>query len=138
MHWRKRMAAIALAGGSLASCVGGGHTAEVLDDHVPPTPGEPNLEATRSTDAAPEAALTPLRARPAVWPNALRPPPVHIIPICNANPDPCCRFPDMCRDAGKDAGDAGKDAACDAAGDTANDATSDAASDDEGQSDPWE
>lgn len=88
MDWRTRIAAIVLAGGSVAGC------ASAAD------PGDAGMP-----DAEPRTSVEPFE--PAIDP---APAPVHLaevsterppppkprvrIPVCNANPDPCCRLPD--------------------------------------------
>jgi hypothetical protein len=94
MHWRNRMLAIALAGGSVAAC------AEEADpgvtDTVAPTSGD-----TTSGSTAPPLPGDSLLHDVMLGDNLRRG--GYVIPPCNANPDPCCRNPDlpMCQvDAG--------------------------------------
>jgi hypothetical protein len=38
----------------------------------------------------------------------------YVVPMCNANPDPCCRFPDLPQCHADAGGDGGSDGACEA------------------------
>jgi hypothetical protein len=106
MHWRKRMGAIVMAGGSIAACSGEGNDAGLVQQN--------DTQVTLQPSRAPAAPSVP---RVAIASDGLVTPSGYHIPICNANPDPCCRFPDMpeCqRDAGAPPEDAAPDGACDA------------------------
>lgn len=88
MDWRTRIAAIVLAGGSVAGCAS---AADPADGGLPDvSPG--------STSGLPEPGPSPaaeilIERSPAVLPQHVGRPRSRI-PICNANPDPCCRSPD--------------------------------------------
>jgi hypothetical protein len=101
MHWRQRIGAIVVAGGSLAACGGDGD-------------GGGLVREAATTGALPSRApAAPSVARAASASDGLQT--GYAIPMCNANPDPCCRLPDLpeCqRDAGPE--DAGAEGACDA------------------------
>jgi hypothetical protein len=93
-----------LAGGSMGAC--SGESAEPLAVR------QGHEEATAS-----RAPATPNVSR-AVASEGLDDGSGYAIPMCNANPDPCCRFPDLpeCNvDAGPEADvdDAGAEASCD-------------------------
>jgi hypothetical protein len=79
MDWRTRIAAIVLAGGTVAGCAG---SSTDPPDAAPPDPGP------RSTTDPTAPVLDPA-LRSLVSPRKPR----WRIPICNANPDPCCRTP---------------------------------------------
>ncbi len=70
MDWRTRIAAILLAGGSVAGCASAGG------------PSEPG----------PSPAAILIERSPAVLPQQVTRP-RYRVPLCNANPDPCCRSP---------------------------------------------
>jgi hypothetical protein len=78
MDWRTRMTAILLAGGSLAAC-GGSAPTEGVDSPQAELPGkdDPRLVTPEPLPRPSAAALQPR----------------YRVPLCNANPDPCCRFP---------------------------------------------
>jgi hypothetical protein len=78
MDWRMRVTAILLAGGSLAACGGS-----------PPTEGVDSPQAEQPRKGEPR--LVPLEPLPR--PSASQVQPRYGVPLCNANPDPCCRFP---------------------------------------------
>ena len=106
MDWRKRIGAIVVAGGSLAACSGDGDGAGLV------------RQETASGAEPSRAPAAPSVPRAAVASEGLQTG-GYFIPVCNANPDPCCRNPDLpeCpRDAGPvvDAAvvDAGSDGAC--------------------------
>ncbi len=88
MHWRTHLMAIVLAGGSVAGCSDPREAAEQPQQSPPPAPRAPVVDhyALEATDAGAAGPRRPL------------------VPACNANPDPCCRNPDL---PGCDA-DAGK------------------------------
>lgn len=98
MDWRTRIAAIVLAGGSVAGCAAAadpGDAGTGMPDAGPASTGgsgpwepatlHPNL--TNLVEKSPERPPAPK--------------PRYRVPICNANPDPCCRAPDGpgCEDA---------------------------------------
>lgn len=116
MHWRKRMMAIALAGGSVAACSEAAAPVDV--EGTAPAPAD---EQSAGGPAAPPA-LTVSPALASEMEGTYAPARGYAIPRCNANPDPCCRMPDLpecvARDAGTgdDDADAGEvEAACDGA-----------------------
>jgi hypothetical protein len=95
MDWGKRIAAIVLAGGSVAGCAGADEPGDG-GTFAPPlasSEGRPALfvgpAPTIQVDRVPVNRLS-------------QPGPRYRIPLCNANPDPCCRSPDSqgCEDAG--------------------------------------
>jgi hypothetical protein len=98
-----RMGAIVLAGGSLAACSGEDETSGVAREATSgaePTRVRPGPSGARATSSAAPAAPNVARAALA---SEGRVPSGYFVPMCNANPDPCCRFPDLpeCRvDAG--------------------------------------
>jgi hypothetical protein len=117
MHWRKRMMAIALAGGSVAAC-----SSEIADPtDVTSTVPAGGLGSGWSAVPAPRGNSTVDRVLTATrFPGG-----GFVIPPCNANPDPCCRNPDLPQCPVPDAGspDAGSEAAGDdAAGDDVSEA----------------
>jgi hypothetical protein len=97
MHWRDRMMAIALAGGSVAACSEAVERADV-EGTVPPRGGD---TATGLVTMPSPRALSSIDR---VMPGDEAPLGGYIVPRCNANPDPCCQSPDlpMCQaDAGQ-------------------------------------
>jgi hypothetical protein len=82
------MMAIALAGGSVAACSQAPDPTDV--EGTAPAPGEDN--ASSSSAAFPGARKFSTVDRLVTGDDA---PPRFTIPRCNANPDPCCRNPDM-------------------------------------------
>jgi hypothetical protein len=113
MSWHRRLAAIALAGGSIAAC---SDAADSHDDStVPPTrgaereAGAPTVAHPHRSDVAPAPPWLAFQTGAA-----------YVIPACNANPDPCCRMPGLpqCTDGG-DAGEGGGEDDAGASWDTA-------------------
>jgi hypothetical protein len=98
------MMAIALAGGSVAACSEAVGPVDV--EGTAPAPADDH--AARGSATPPALMVTPA-IDTAVVPASDPPPRGYTIPRCNANPDPCCREPDLpecqARDAG--GGDAG-------------------------------
>jgi hypothetical protein len=93
------MGAIVLAGGSLTACsseaVAPGHAVEEArrdpeQETAPPAPS-----------GARAVALEILTGN-------------YAVPVCNANPDPCCRFPDLPRCHADAGAEGGSDGACEA------------------------
>lgn len=92
MDWRTRIAAIVLAGGSVAGC------ASAADPGVDAGTAEPSPQSSGSVSVSGNsaeplvdpAATIPLVKLPEV---PARPRRRYQVPICNANPDPCCRAP---------------------------------------------
>ena len=85
MDWKARIAAIALAGGSVAGCASAadpGNDAGTSEASTRPV-GAP----TQVVDPASTILVEKLREVP---PPARR---RYQVPVCNANPDPCCRAP---------------------------------------------
>jgi hypothetical protein len=92
MHWRTRMMAIVLAGGSITAC------SERAD-----STGVDGATPSRSAGSVPDpTVVTPLLELPLQ--DAAAQSPVYRIPRCNANPDPCCHDPTL-PGCGVDGGD---------------------------------
>jgi hypothetical protein len=89
MHWRVRMTAIVIAGGSIAACAG--RTEKQGESGPDRAQGGPAALGS-SHDAAPTPTSPGERLR-APLPEG-RVSGGWAVPACNANPDPCCRFPD--------------------------------------------
>jgi hypothetical protein len=105
MHWRFHMMAIVLAGGSVTTC----SDASEVDTTALSQGGESTaVDASARTPEPP--STTPIRH---VQLKGAAPSMGYAIPPCNANPDPCCRNPDLpgCH---ADAGASGDDAEADA------------------------
>jgi hypothetical protein len=86
MDWKARIAAIVLAGGSVAGCASAadpGNDAGTSDASNRPigTPTEPVV--------IPATTIRVEKLREAPPPAKPR----YRVPVCNANPDPCCRAP---------------------------------------------
>ncbi len=85
MDWRTRIAAIVLAGGSVAGCAAAADPGDAGTPDAGPAstggPWEPEIHPALSAvdEKLPEVSPLPRRR--------------YRIPICNANPDPCCRSP---------------------------------------------
>jgi hypothetical protein len=109
MHWHFHMMAIVLAGGSVAACSEGSEvdTSGASQQQRESTTAGASASAPGSLveGLSPLVRALPQRAAPSMG---------YRIPPCNANPDPCCRNPDLpgCQvDAGADVPDAATDAA---------------------------
>jgi hypothetical protein len=105
MHWRLHLMAIVLAGGSVAAC----SDPSEVDKTALSQGGE-----SKAADAS--AGKPQLVGTVPIHPTQLEvaaPSMGYVIPPCNANPDPCCRNPDLpgCH---ADAGASGDDAEADA------------------------
>lgn len=88
MDWRTRIAAIVLAGGSVTGCASAADPGDAGLPEVSTGPTSGPLEPGPS----PAPAIL-IERSPAVLPQQIGRPRSRI-PICNANPDPCCRSPD--------------------------------------------
>lgn len=87
MDWRTRIAAIVLAGGSVAGCASAADPVDAgLPDVSPGSTGGPS-------EPGPSPAAILIERSPAVLPQHVTRP-RYRVPLCNANPDPCCRSPE--------------------------------------------
>lgn len=100
MDWKTRMTAIVLAGGSVAACAGSAAPDDAAGSQTEAqaqqrgAPSRPNVGAM--------LRVQPVRLpEPSAQPAPQLGPTVVHVPICNANPDPCCRSPDApgCRES---------------------------------------
>jgi hypothetical protein len=88
MDWRTRIAAIVLAGGSVTGCASAADPGDAgLPDPAPGSTIEP-AEPVVAPTPVPNVKLRPISTEQQPLKPRVR------IPVCNANPDPCCRFPD--------------------------------------------
>jgi hypothetical protein len=92
MDWRTRIAAIVLAGGSVAGCASAADPGDAgMPDAAPRSSLEPSIEVLDAGVVRPTPRVI-VNVLPEGLPAAQKP--RVRIPVCNANPDPCCRFPD--------------------------------------------
>ena len=83
------MAAMVLAGGSVAGCAGAGDPGDG-GIYLPPTLASADgQQALLVVGPAPTIQVDRV---PVNDPSARKP--QYRVPLCNANPDPCCRHPD--------------------------------------------
>lgn len=90
MDWRTRIAAIVLAGGSVTGCAS---AADPGDAGTPEAGPRPSAEPSQVGVGPMPTILVNLAPEPPP-PAAPTTEPRVRIPLCNANPDPCCHFPD--------------------------------------------